>query len=128
MDERVKLEDSETWDLTSVREWAAIRADPSLPEATVARLFVIMGRKGDEMIDADGRAAEVKYKAREVLAGNSIQSKGTPAHELFQEVAQTPASLVSARAALAAGALQGCRATVRDATTAYLQASLKTHY
>eukprot|EP00972_Heterocapsa_arctica_P019202 2832804-Heterocapsa_arctica.AAC.1 len=61
-----------------------------------------MGRKGDEMIGTDGRASEVKYKARGVLAGNSIQSKGTASHELFQEVAQTPASLVSARAALAA--------------------------
>eukprot|EP00972_Heterocapsa_arctica_P039022 5746972-Heterocapsa_arctica.AAC.1 len=63
------------------------------------------------MADADGRASEVKYKARGVLAGNIIQSKGTPAHELFQEVAQMPASLVSARAALAAGALKGRRAT-----------------
>jgi hypothetical protein len=80
------------------------------------------------MIGADGRAAEMKYKARGVLAGNSIQSKCTLAHELFQEVAQTPASLVSARAALAAGTIRGHRATVRDATTAYLQASLKTHF
>ena len=103
-----------------------MRADPTLLEATVARLFVIMGRKGDEMIGADGRAAEVKYKARG--SWRSSQSKGTPAHELFQEVAQTPASLVSARAALAAGAIRGHRATVRDATNAYLQASLKTHF
>jgi hypothetical protein len=107
---------------------AAVRADPTVLEATVACLFVIMGRQGDEMIGADGRAAEMKYKARGVLAGNSIQSKCTLAHELFQEVAQTPASLVSARAALAAGAIRGHRATVRDATTAYLQASLKTHF
>eukprot|EP00972_Heterocapsa_arctica_P002705 400860-Heterocapsa_arctica.AAC.1 len=63
------------------------------------------------MADADGRASEVKYKARGVLSANSIQSKGTPAHKLFQEVAQTPASLVSARAALAAGAMKGHRAT-----------------
>ncbi len=75
-----------------------------------------------------GRSSEIKYKARGVLAGNSIQSKGTPAHELFTEVAQTPASLTSARAALAAGALKGHRGTVRDATTAYLQAKLKTHH
>eukprot|EP00972_Heterocapsa_arctica_P013918 2051325-Heterocapsa_arctica.AAC.1 len=86
-----------------------------------------MGRKGDEMVGLDGRASEVKYKARGVLAGSSIQSKRTPAHEFFQEVARTPASLVSARAALAAGALKGHRGTVRDAKTAYLQASLKTH-
>ncbi|WP_288992781.1 hypothetical protein, partial [uncultured Marinobacter sp.] len=126
--EKDKLESQDTWDYGTVREWSHIRRDPTLPEATVARLFVIMGRKGDEMDGADGRAAEIKYKARGVLAGNSIQSKGTPAHELFTEVAQTPASLVSARAALAAGALKGHRGTVRDATTAYLQASLKTHY
>jgi hypothetical protein len=124
--ERAKLEQQETWDLTTVREWSAVRSDPALPEATVARLFVIMGRKGDEMADT-ANTAEVKYKARGVLAGNNIQSKGTPAHELFTEVAQTPASLTSARAALAAGALKGHRGTVRDATTAYLQASLKTH-
>ena len=122
MDEKKKLEDQGTWDIETVREWASVRADPTLLEATVARLFVIMGRKCDEMIDAQGRSAEAKYKARGVLAGNSIQSKGTPAHELFTEVAQTPASLTSARAALAAGALKGHRGTVRDATTAYLQA------
>ena len=72
VDERVKLEAQGTWDLLTVREWSAVRADPTLLEATVARLFVIMGRKGDEMVDADGRAAEVKYKARGVLAGNNI--------------------------------------------------------
>eukprot|EP00972_Heterocapsa_arctica_P065480 9665442-Heterocapsa_arctica.AAC.1 len=38
------------------------------------------------------------------------------------------ASMTTARAAMAAGALLGHRATVRDATTAYLQATLKTHH
>jgi hypothetical protein len=127
VEEKRKLDAQTTWDYTTVREWAHVRSDVLLPEATVARLFVIMGRKGDEITDESGRASEVKYKARGVLAGNSIQSKSTPAHELFTEVAQTPASLTSARAALAAGALKGHRGTVRDATTAYLQASLKTH-
>ena len=83
MTKKVKLESQGTWDLLTVREWSAVRRDPTLLEATVARLFVIMGRKGDEMEGADGRAAEIKYKARGVLAGNSIQSKGTPAHELL---------------------------------------------
>eukprot|EP00972_Heterocapsa_arctica_P025526 3756846-Heterocapsa_arctica.AAC.2 len=85
-----------------------------------------MGRKGEEMAQTAGAESEVKYKARGVYAGNSIQSKATPAHELFQEVERTPASLVTARAAMAAGALKGHRSTVHDATSAYLQAPLKT--
>eukprot|EP00972_Heterocapsa_arctica_P099301 14652897-Heterocapsa_arctica.AAC.1 len=51
------------------REWSAVRADPTLLGATVARLFVIMGRKGDEMENVDGRSSEVKYKARGGLSG-----------------------------------------------------------
>ena len=51
-EEKTKLEKQSTWDMDTVREWASVRADPTLLEATVARLFVIMGRKGDEMIDA----------------------------------------------------------------------------
>ncbi len=77
--ERAKLEQQETWDLTTVREWSAVRSDPALPEATVARLFVIMGRKGDEMADT-ANTAEVKYKARGGLAGNNIQSQVKPCH------------------------------------------------
>eukprot|EP00972_Heterocapsa_arctica_P079965 11783646-Heterocapsa_arctica.AAC.1 len=63
------------------------------------------------MVGKEGPESEVKYKARGVYAGTSIRSKATPANELFQEVAQTPASLVMARAAMAAGALLGHRAT-----------------
>eukprot|EP00972_Heterocapsa_arctica_P114346 16441962-Heterocapsa_arctica.AAC.1 len=39
----------------------------------------------------------------------------------------TPASLVTARAAMASRALKGRRSTVRDAMSAYLQAPLKVH-
>eukprot|EP00972_Heterocapsa_arctica_P092562 13650480-Heterocapsa_arctica.AAC.1 len=59
------------------------------------------------MLKVPGREAEAKYRARGVLAGNNIKSKATPAHELFTEVAQTPASMTTARAAMAAGALLG---------------------
>ena len=98
-----------------------MKHDKSLPEATVARLFIIMGQKEAE----SGQAG--KYKARGVMAGNAIQTKASLVTTLFQDVAQTPASLVTARAALAAGALSGFEATVRDAQSAYLQAPLKTH-
>ncbi len=61
LDEKSKLESQGTWELESVREWSAVRRDPDLKEATVARLFVIMGRKGDEMIDsASDRSSEIK--------------------------------------------------------------------
>ena len=62
-----------------------------------------------------------KYKARVVFAGNSIQTaSGTQAHELFQELSQTPAAMGSVRAALGSAALQGHTPKVRDATQAYI--------
>ena len=66
VEEKRKLDAQTTWDYDTVREWAHVRSDVSLPEATVARLFVIMGRKGDEITDESGRSSEVKYKARGV--------------------------------------------------------------
>eukprot|EP00972_Heterocapsa_arctica_P057432 8474672-Heterocapsa_arctica.AAC.1 len=63
-DERLKLEGQNVWDPDSVREWSSVARDPSLQEATVARLFVIMGRKGEEMAQTAGAESEVKYKAR----------------------------------------------------------------
>ena len=59
------------------------------------------------------------------MAGNNIQTKCSPVHELFQDVVATPTSLTAVRAALAAGALRGQSASVRDAQSAYLQAPLK---
>ena len=44
------------------------------------------------------------------------------AHELFQELSQTPAAMGSVRAALGIAALQGHIPKVRDATQAYIQA------
>eukprot|EP00972_Heterocapsa_arctica_P038742 5710072-Heterocapsa_arctica.AAC.1 len=70
-----------------------------------------MGLKNEEMLEVPGREAECKFCARGVLAGNNIQSKATPARELFTEVAQTPASMTTACAAMAAGALLGHCAT-----------------
>eukprot|EP00972_Heterocapsa_arctica_P104165 15351517-Heterocapsa_arctica.AAC.1 len=66
-----------------------------------------MGLKNEEMLKVPGREAEANYRARGVWAGNNIQSKASPAHELFTEVAQTQASMTTARAAMAAGALLG---------------------
>jgi hypothetical protein len=75
-----------------------------------------MGEKNAE----DGVAPEKrKYKARVVFAGNNIQTaSGTQAHELFQELSQTPAAMGSVRAALAIAALRGFYPKVRDATQA----------
>ena len=66
-----------------------------------------------------------KYKARVAFAGNIIQTaSGTQAHELFQELSQTPAAMGSVRAALGIAALQGHIPKVRDATQAYIQACI----
>eukprot|EP00972_Heterocapsa_arctica_P036203 5327487-Heterocapsa_arctica.AAC.1 len=35
-DERQKLEKQDVWDPSSVREWASVKNDPTLREATVA--------------------------------------------------------------------------------------------
>ena len=88
----------------------------------VGRLFAIMGEKGAEL----GRTVdEMVHKARIVFAGNNIDTaSGVPAWELFQEVSQTPAAMVTVRAALAIAALKGMEPKVRDAQQAYIQARI----
>ena len=59
------------------------------------------------------------------MAGSAIQSKASQVLQLFQDVAQTPASLVTALAAFVAGSTLGFEAAVRDTQSAYLQAPLR---
>eukprot|EP00972_Heterocapsa_arctica_P089925 13266505-Heterocapsa_arctica.AAC.1 len=50
-DEKTKLEKKEVWDdYSTVREWGSVSSDPAFVEATVARVFVIMGLKNEEML------------------------------------------------------------------------------
>ena len=112
------------WDEDGVREWRSvrIRSGADGKDDLVGRLFAIMGEKNAE----DGVLPHLrKYKARIVFAGNNIQTaSGTQAHELFQELSQTPAAMGSVRAALGIAALQGHIPKVRDATQAYIQARI----
>ena len=112
------------WDESGVQEWRSVRtrSGRDAKDDLVGRLFAIMGEKNAE----DGVAPEKrKYKARVVFAGNNIQTaSGTQAHELFQELSQTPAAMGSVRAALAIAALRGFYPKVRDATQAYIQARI----
>ena len=72
---------------------------------------------------ADTRLEALEAQAR---AGDLTDSSasGTQAHELFQELSQTPAAMGSVRAALGIAALQGHTPKVSDATHAYIQARI----
>ena len=60
-----------------------------------------------------------------IFAGDNIQiASGMQAHELFQELWQTPAAMGYVRAALGIAALQGHIPKVREATQAYIQARI----
>ena len=112
------------WDEDRVRERRSVRSQSGTDgkDDLVGRLFAIMGEKNAE----DGVLPHLrKYNARIVFAGNNIQTASdTQAHELFQELSQTPAAMSSVRAALGIAALQGHIHKVRDATQAYIQARI----
>ena len=110
------------WNEDGVREWRFVRSQSGTDgkDDLVGTLFAIMGEKNAE----DGLLPHLrKYKARVVFVGSNIQiASGTQAHELFQELSQTPAAMGSVRAALGIAALQGHIPQVRNATQAYIQA------
>ena len=112
------------WDENGVTEWASAKADSLKKgvDATVGRLFAIMGEKGSELRRP---VSERVYKARAVYAGNNIQTaSGVAAHSLFQEVTQTPAAMMTVRGLLACAALRGYKPKVRDASQAYIQSRI----
>ena len=87
-------------------------------------MFAILGIKGEEL----GEDAQ-QWKARVVLQGSNIRTKsGVSAADLFEEVANAPASFAAARAALAVAALTGRAVSLRDAEAAYLQALIDTPF
>ena len=92
--------------------------DTSLTEVLVGRVFIILGCKNSEMPESEWR-----YRARAVFQGNNIQTRsGKSVYEIFEDVSNTPASLVGARSAFAVALLRGYCATYRDALQAFLQA------
>ena len=104
------------WDVNDVYSLADLYKDPNLSEAMLGRVFAILGIKGAETQDPE-------WKGRIVFQGSNIRTKtGVSAVDLFEEVANAPASFAAARTALAVGALKGMDATLRDAEAAYLQA------
>jgi len=116
------LRGQEVWDESSVTEWQELRAKSSDRDIMAGRLFAIMGEKGAEL---NRPAGEKVYKARVVFAGNNISTaSGVPAWELFQEVSQTPAAMVTVRSAMAVAALKGMEPKMRDAQQAYIQARI----
>ena len=90
--------------------------DDSDKEATLGRVFQILGVKNEEL----GPDEQV-WKGRIVFQGNNIRTKtGTTATQLFEEVSITLASFAAARAGLAVGVMRGFQGTLRDAEAAYL--------
>ena len=92
--------------------------DTFLAEVLVGRVFVILGCKNSEMPESEWR-----YRARAVFQGNNIQTgSGKSVYEIFEDVSNTPASLLAARSAFAVALMRGFSAMYRDAYQAFLQA------
>ena len=118
------LRAAEVWDESSVREWRCVRHDreDNLPPM-VGLLFLIMGQKNAELdTGGDIEDRNCPYRARAVFQGSNVQTgDNTPVWMLYQEVGATPSCMASTQMPLACGALQGSRATTRDARKAYIQ-------
>ena len=107
-----------TWDLSRVRELSEWMRDDAYSEVLVGRVFVTLGVKFAEMAKS-----ERKFRARALYQGNNIWSRsGRSVYEIFDEVSNSPSSLMAARTAMAVGMLRRMRASYRDASNAYLQA------
>ena len=108
----------DTWDLLRVRELSEWMRDDAYSEVLVGRVFVILGVKFAEMAKS-----ERKFRARAVYQVNNVWSRsGRSVYEIFDEVSNSPSSLMAARTAMAVGMLREMRASYRDASNAYLQA------
>ena len=84
--------------MRELRDWMK---DPNYDEVCVGRVFVILGCKNSEMPEEEWR-----YRARAVFQGNNIQTRtGRSVYEIFDDVSNTPASLVGARGAFAVALL-----------------------
>ena len=60
-----------------------------------------------------------------VFQGSNVRTgDGTPAWMLYQEVGATPTSFATTQAAMAASALKGSRASLRDARKTYIQSDI----
>ena len=114
------IESKGVWDTNDVYSLTDLLRDTKIKEAMLGRAFAILGVKNEELDVKDQ-----KWKARIVFQGSNIRTKsGTSATELFEDVANSPASFAAARAALGVAALRKFQATLRDADAAYLQAMM----
>ncbi|CAK0813605.1 unnamed protein product, partial [Prorocentrum cordatum] len=118
--ERSRMHDKGVWDESDVHSLRDLLRDPKLAEAMFGRVFAILGIKGEEL-----SKEHQQLKARAVFQGSNVRTKtGSSAAELFEEVADAPASFAAGRAAIAAGVLKGFDNKLRDAESAYLQAPI----
>ena len=122
--EKAGLEKRKTYDLSTVRSYKDWMEDPSIKEAMVGRLFVILGRKNSELEGAS-RTDEAIMKARGVFQGSNVRTKtGRRATDIYEEVSNAPASLAAARCCIAVAILLRMMVTFRDVEQAYLQAHI----
>ena len=92
-----------TWDITQVRSLRDWMDDPRYADVVVGRVFIILGCKNSEMDEQEWR-----YRARAVFQGNNIWTRtGRSAYEIFDDVSNSPASLMAARCAFAVAAGRG---------------------
>eukprot|EP00959_Pyramimonas_sp_CCMP1952_P261965 5477959-Pyramimonas_sp.AAC.1 len=98
-------------------------ADDSCTDAVVGRVFVILGCRSRQM-DED----QWRYRVRAVFQGNNKWTRtGRNACAIFEDVSDSPASLMAARCALAVAFLTSMSCTYRDAHQAYLQAAMESN-
>ena len=116
------MNSKKVWDTDDVHSLNDLLDNKKISEAMLGRVVAIVGINGEEL-----GADQQTWKSRIIFQGSNVRTKsGTSAADLFEEVSNAPASFAAARAALAVAALKGFSATLRDAETAYLQASIDT--
>jgi hypothetical protein len=109
-----------TWDLSTVMEHSALMRDRSPKDVMVGRVFGILGIKNSELDLKDQ-----EFKCRAVYDGGNVHTRsGVDARELYEEIANAPASFTAARCAIAAAVLTKKSVSVRDALQAFLQARI----
>eukprot|EP00971_Amphidinium_carterae_P246199 4889689-Amphidinium_carterae.1 len=120
LSELKKLHQRKVWDHDTVMEFGKLMSDPNKSEVMVGRVFGIMGEKFSE----EGSERR-QYKGRIVFQGNNITTKtGNSPVELFAELANSPTTFTSTRAAIGACVATRRRISVRDVSQAYIQSYL----
>ena len=123
-EEATSLTDIGTWDLDSVQEYDAVKAEAKASKVSVhfGRLMTIASIKFWELAEHLH-----KMKGRIVYRGDCARDENGVA-AVYEELGANPTSVQGLNACLAYGSLPGHACTAADAVKAYVQAFLKSKY